>query len=510
MAETSCIHQSLFSEQSAGSARAYKDLISSLFLSEGSSTTGLETFSLGLIKQNTQRPPEVEFSKHSRTHPVGRQNRHSQLTQDVREVTTRITINSAGDLESYLGSAPCFRAFFIKQSGSSYSPLSITYNLFENLLLQANISAQYRDYILYFGERDRDAEIVPPVSRLRALSSPSVGQARESHDYECMYGLRFMELNGRDDPNQPTYKWSFRQSAIYCKICTNPQEATWVFTSPQAAVQCQLDQYIHRSADVGTSNSFEIHLLLFDNAIANWRYFLVDLAAETDQHSALLLGTSPDNPGPISLADCGRRQELMVLDEKMLNTLIILRSTIDTLRCLNDHYRSCQDQTYGLGCATLGVAFYERLRELEMLVLRVEGLQSKLQNITALLSSFLDLNNGFAIQKLTEKGSQDTVAMKVLTILTLIYLPATVVSNFFSTCFVRTESPAGKAAHIVVSGDWWIFVAASLPLTMLTFYIWLVWTRIQAHGDYPLWWRLFRCKHQTSSLRSFDILAEKV
>ena len=111
-----------------------------------------------------------------------------------------------------------------------------------------------------------------------------------------------------------------------------------------------------------------------------------------------------------------------------------------------------------------------------MLVLRVEGLQSKLQNITALLSSFLDLNNGFAIQKLTEKGSQDTVAMKVLTILTLIYLPATVVSNFFSTCFVRTESPAGKAAHIVVSGDWWIFVAASLPLTMLTFYIWLVWT----------------------------------
>lgn len=63
------------------------------------------------------------------------------------------------------------------------------------------------------------------------------------------------------------------------------------------------------------------------------------------------------------------------------------------------------------------------------------------------LSSLLDLNNGEALRKLaeearkenqtmrilTEKGTRDAAAVKVLTIMTLIYLPATVVSVSLTT-----------------------------------------------------------------------------
>ena len=63
------------------------------------------------------------------------------------------------------------------------------------------------------------------------------------------------------------------------------------------------------------------------------------------------------------------------------------------------------------------------------------------------LSSLLDLNNGEALRKLaeearkenqtmrilTEKGTRDATAVKVLTIMTLIYLPATVVSVSLTT-----------------------------------------------------------------------------
>lgn len=58
------------------------------------------------------------------------------------------------------------------------------------------------------------------------------------------------------------------------------------------------------------------------------------------------------------------------------------------------------------------------------------------------LSSLLDLGNGYALKvlaeearkenttmrKLTEKSTRDAAAVKVLTIITLIYLPVTVVS----------------------------------------------------------------------------------
>ena len=65
---------------------------------------------------------------------------------------------------------------------------------------------------------------------------------------------------------------------------------------------------------------------------------------------------------------------------------------------------------------------------------------------------------------------------------------ATVVSNFFSTSFVNSEPASGENAHIVISSDWWIFLAASVPLTMFTLYIWYVWIRIQAYGIRPFWW----------------------
>lgn len=153
--------------------------------------------------------------------------------------------------------------------------------------------------------------------------------------------------------------------------------------------------------------------------------------------------------------------------------------------------------------------FMEQLKELDTLILRVDPLRARLQGITSLVSSFLEPNNGFALQSLakdsgreneemrklsermhalTEKGTQDAAAIKVLTILTLIYLPATVVSNFFSTSFVNLQTSPGMSNHVVVSSDWWIFVAASVPLTLFTLYTWWVWTRIKAYNRYPLWW----------------------
>lgn len=51
---------------------------------------------------------------------------------------------------------------------------------------------------------------------------------------------------------------------------------------------------------------------------------------------------------------------------------------------------------------------------------------------------------------------------------------------------------SGRSGHLEVTSNWWILVAVSLPLTIVTLYIWWFWVEKQAHGRYPTWFRIVR------------------
>jgi hypothetical protein len=78
---------------------------------------------------------------------------------------------------------------------------------------------------------------------------------------------------------------------------------------------------------------------------------------------------------------------------------------------------------------------------------------------------------GKVMHALTEKATQDAAAVKVITVITMIYLPLTVVANFFSTQFV-TQKPVGESHAIKVADNWWTLAAVGLPLKAVTFFMW--------------------------------------
>jgi hypothetical protein len=249
----------------------------------------------------------------------------------------------------------------------------------------------------------------------------------------------------------------------------------------------------------------------------------VDLSAEIDKHAAQSLGASPDDQGPFTMAECGERQALMILDEKISNAALVIKATADNAKAQLASYKSVKhlEESHGpFEADPVSFMYLEQLTELELLSTRIDALRSRLQGITKVVSIFLDLGSGIALQnlakesgkeneemrklsesmhELTKKSMQDAAAVKVLTILTLVYLPTTVVSNFFSTSFVNSEPASGVGAHITVSSDWWIFAVVSIPLTLLTLYVWLVWMRIQAYDRYPSWW--YRRKDRARAAR---------
>lgn len=494
MAGSRYLYKALCQDQSVASARVFDDLKSSIFLEPDNGDARLEVYSpISLL------PEDDEFEEK-------RNGRDATRVQALGLVA----LKDAHALRQYIATTSGFQAFYIRQF-NSYSPLSITSELFEILVSEKLVSPQFKDFILYMGERDREIEIAPPRLRWRPVSNPHAPK-QQTNTCECMFGLRFVELNGRGNTRNPTSRWSLRQSAVYSTFQRGGADSTWIFVTISKIAQQRIEEYLGACLQESCPDPFEIYLLLIDTIMSNWRPYLVDLAAETDEHAVRLLGASPDDQGPISMADCGERQALMILDDKMLNATLAIQSTADNVRSQLEFFKSFSSSNGSPAPTnhdTISSMFLEQSRELELLSSRVDALRSRLRGITSLVSSFLDLSNGFALQglakesgreneemrklsenmyRLTEKSTQDAAAVKVLTILTLIYLPATVVSNFFSTSFVNSVPSSGEAAHIVVSSDWWIFVAASVPLTLLTLYIWLVWMRIQAYKRYPWWW----------------------
>ena len=520
-------------------AQLWKSIEGALFLEPTHSQSRVEAYPADLLEPTREVVPAAVESPNegiTEVDPALASPTTTAPDEDVDdddfEITQFVALRTADDITDYVGRTRKFRAFFIRQR-YSWGPLLITSRLFADLICRARISPRLKSFVMYFGGREREVEISPPALRFRRLSSDEEASQR---GHECIYGLRFMERNGRSNTEKPSRAWSLRQSAIFCRYAPGKDGASWLFITISERMQQRLNSIVTDSVSFNDFDPFEVHFLLIDSAISSWRQYLVDLSAETDAQSAQLLGTSPSDEGPIDLHESDRRQELLILDEKLLNALLATSATADTLSALTSAWKSIAESFQPpAACYTdlICTSFEDQQRDLRLITSQIENLRSKLAGITNLLSSFLDLSSGFSLQnlvkesgkeseemrkisermhRLAEKSTQDAAAVKVLTILTLIYLPITVVSNFFSTSFVETKTSPDGSGNIIVYGDWWILPAVSIPLTLITIYIWLVWTRIQANPrNQPWWWYVvgIRLFNRQSKSAAYVNTAEK-
>jgi hypothetical protein len=70
-----------------------------------------------------------------------------------------------------------------------------------------------------------------------------------------------------------------------------------------------------------------------------------------------------------------------------------------------------------------------------------------------------------------EQTQRDSASMITIAGLTMFFLPGTFVSAILSTTFFNYEATTG----IQVSGKLWILFAATVPLTIAVFLVWLGW-----------------------------------
>ncbi len=100
------------------------------------------------------------------------------------------------------------------------------------------------------------------------------------------------------------------------------------------------------------------------------------------------------------------------------------------------------------------------------------------------------------MEGIARRSMEDAAAVKLLTIIMLLYLPATIVlvsitsqpdqrrltcrQNFYSTEFISKTTSQNGDVVTVVDHDWPIMLAISLPLTVATVGCWWLWTKLRS------------------------------
>ena len=75
-------------------------------------------------------------------------------------------------------------------------------------------------------------------------------------------------------------------------------------------------------------------------------------------------------------------------------------------------------------------------------------------------------------------GKRDNIAMKTIAILGIVYLPGTFMATLFSiNMFNWGGADRGNTSSLAVSPNIWIYWVITVPLTVVTFLIWLLWSR---------------------------------
>lgn len=373
----------------------------------------------------------------------------------------------------------------------SHSPLLITQSVLEAVRRKFNIFPRFKDMLVYMGRRNAEVEIAPIPPQVHLLKPPSdhVGTTQ----LEVCYGVRYVQEHGRKGEFSP---WSLRQFVVY-----NQTDfvglSTWVFVSLPDFLQEAFNEYHGEVRDDITRNPFDVHWILLSKAVSKYRSYLVYLSENIDERTRDLLACAGQE-GEDNVIPPGGREQLKLIEDTVQEVLLALHATQETVTSLlelyytsyrsnatpSDHGNSDQSD--------IARGMVETLSDIRHFISQAHQLKDKVHSTRRALSSYIESANGISLQNLakearedsakmgilTAKSARDSSAIMVLTVITLIYLPTTAVLNFLSTALISIRTEADGTEKVVVANNWWISVAASVPLTLLTLAVWWIWVQV--------------------------------
>lgn len=116
-----------------------------------------------------------------------------------------------------------------------------------------------------------------------------------------------------------------------------------------------------------------------------------------------------------------------------------------------------------------------RSRQLLELIYRIEMQVKTVDNQIAQGDARANLAIAEQSRRIAEDTKRDSLAMKSIAALTMVFLPGTFVATIFSMTFFQVEQDDKHA--LKVSPNWWLYVVVTVPLTVAVLMAWIIWLR---------------------------------
>ncbi|KAF2796628.1 hypothetical protein K505DRAFT_237308, partial [Melanomma pulvis-pyrius CBS 109.77] len=358
-------------------------------------------------------------------------------------------------------------------SRSSLRPLGLPKDFLHRWMDHSHIHPELYDLVLSFGWKPKNCDAGAGGMSIKRSASGIVP--------DTQYLITFPEA-----VQSLTTPWTMRQVGVYHQYIPHDEQdsrSLWVFfhAKPNSQIQDNLECSIK-----GHNSVLQIHVLVLSMHLKSWRWYLDSL--NTDFEKIVDIAVTIDFTEQNAYQTGSELlQKLQHFEDIILPLVPRLRSTLTTvatlcrLKCLipDSQLGSYEDQ-----------AIY--MDETDSFRTQIQGyidstelMKKRSQRILDILTAGLNLQNqkkglGFSnvMVSLAKDTVEDSATVRVVTIVTLIYLPASFVSSLLGTNLFVFQTTDGSGFQ--ASEQFWIFVVISVPLTMLTVGSWFFYTKRRA------------------------------
>lgn len=392
----------------------------------------------------------------------------------------------------------CRFVFLTAENGRSC--LLLTQQMLLRILTYHQVSAEYLDFLFLFGDREVASDLKfgyfwhRPCFGIPApgMAIPDLG--RSGRHYEMCYNLRGVESTMGSGAS-PLDQWSIRHGAIYHKFDIGLGTTMWIVTKAQLQLKDRIKNATNdnlpiagtkdfRDAASSFRSSLEIHLLLARWSAENWWSYLQCLESLlTQKINDALLPNADHKHMPLNSTTLYTRNHLQCVlsfEEKAMEAAIILETNISILLSIRTFYEGLKSQdafplysdaSVVQAINTLNAQFQTLEQNFETKRARALYLAQHAKNRKDLILNLMQAQGSDNMSDMTKRSIEEALIMRVITVVTVIFLPATFVSTLFSTDIVKYQpgNDGVPGYHTQYSGlamTRWLQVA--LPLTALT------------------------------------------
>ncbi|KAL2867246.1 uncharacterized protein BJX67DRAFT_372132 [Aspergillus lucknowensis] len=363
------------------------------------------------------------------------------------------------------------RVFSISQS-NSWSRLNATLDMFQEVVDSVGASPDLLELPLFFYQKPNAVEegySGAPVLRLNADST------------EIIYIMKYafekpLEEKGKEN-------WVLRQTGVYQKYDMATGNSTFVFlhSRPECQFQNRLLRFL-QSPDYHTylpRNPLLIHSILFGTFLHVWRDYLKTLEDRMLPIANTTVAAELDKP-------------LRVNHE----SLTAVRSTENRCLALQPIFRSLDKTFEVLHQANAALSDCGRTQQAEVQAMKqllnnysstvnsysqaAWSLQSRISRIAAHITDTLSFKDAHTAKRQTDFMLRDSTTVRVITVVTLIYLPSTFMATLLG---MNSFFEMDDNRRIVVSPQFWIYIVCSVPLTAATLLYWWYFQKAKQRGE---------------------------